>query len=144
MHKSLFLSLFFCLFSLEAQSFDACFDDAGRRFEIDPNLLRAIAHVESSMNPTAINDRGSERDIGLMQINSWWLPHLKRFGIAEKDLFHACTNIEVGSWILSENIKRHGARWDSVGVYNVGTGRGLESLKRDYVNRVYEFYSRLQ
>ena len=32
-----------------------CFDEAGKKHAIDPLLLEAIAHVESSMNPKAIN-----------------------------------------------------------------------------------------
>lgn len=96
-------------------------------------LLYAIARTESGLNPQAIgcNTNGS-RDIGLMQINSAWLPTLASHGIGERDLFEPCTNIHVGAWILAGNVARLGYTWEAVGAYNAAT----PALRRAYVEKV--------
>lgn len=96
-----------------------CLDDAARFHHVSPQLLRAIAEQESGMHAGAINRNanGSE-DIGLMQINTSWLPKLARFGIGREALFNACVNAYVGAWILASNVKAFGANWKAVGAYN--------------------------
>ncbi|QRR11780.1 lytic transglycosylase domain-containing protein (plasmid) [Burkholderia sp. MS455] len=111
-----------------------CIDDAAAYHHINPSLARAIAAVESSFSPVAYhrNSNGSE-DIGLMQINSSWLPTLSRFGISRASLFDACVNAYVGAWILSQNISRLGLTWDAVGAYNAASPR----KRVQYARRVY-------
>ena len=100
----------------------ACWDDAAARYQVNSSLLHAIARTESALNPQAINrNRNGSRDIGLMQINSSWLPVLARHGIAERDLLDPCTNIRVGAWILAQNFQRLGSDWNAVGAYNART-----------------------
>jgi hypothetical protein len=97
----------------------ACWDDAAQRYQVSSALLYAIARTESGLNPQAIGRNGNgSRDIGLMQINSAWLPTLASHGINERDLFEPCTNIHVGAWILAGNVSRLGYTWDAVGAYN--------------------------
>ena len=97
----------------------ACWREAAERYGLNGELLHAIARTESRLDPRSIgrNANGS-RDIGLMQINSRWLPVLARHGITERDLFDPCTSIQVGAWILAANVRRHGYTWDAVGAYN--------------------------
>lgn len=96
-------------------------------------LLYAIARAESGLNPQAIgrNSNGS-RDIGLMQINSAWLPTLASHGIGERELFEPCVNIHVGAWILAGNVSRLGYTWEAVGAYNAAN----PALRRSYVEKV--------
>ncbi len=71
------------------------------------------------MNPAAINTNGDgSRDIGLMQINTGWLPVLGRYGISREDLWDPCTNVRVGAWIMSKNIATYGYTWEAIGAYN--------------------------
>lgn len=112
----------------------ACWDDAAARYQVNSALLHAIAHTESGLNPQAISrNRNGSRDIGLMQINSSWLPILASHGIAERDLFDPCTNIQVGAWILAQNFQRLGSNWNAVGAYNARS----PALKRAYAWKVY-------
>lgn len=89
---------------------------------VDLKLLKAIAIVESRMNPRAsnVNSNGSA-DRGLMQINDYWLPTLAKFGIKTNDLYDPCVSAYVGAWILSHSIQTHGATWRAVGAYNSPT-----------------------
>lgn len=97
----------------------ACWQEAAVRYRVSSDLLLAIARTESAMNPRAVGrNRNGSRDVGLMQINSAWLPTLARHGITESDLFDPCTSIHVGAWILAGNISRLGYTWEAVGAYN--------------------------
>ena len=53
-----------------------CWVETASRYDIEPELLQAIAAVESGNRADAINTTNSNgtRDIGLMQINSIHLP----------------------------------------------------------------------
>jgi soluble lytic murein transglycosylase-like protein len=118
---------------LAATPAQACWEEAATRYQMNSCLLRAIAHTESGLNPLAVGrNRNGSRDIGLMQINSAWLPTLAAYGITEGHLFEPCTNIHVGAWILAGNIYRLGYTWEAVGAYNAA----IPALRRTYINRV--------
>jgi len=101
----------------------ACWDEVGERYDINPALLYAIAKAESGLNPRAVNraNLNGSYDVGLMQINSAWLPQLRRFGIDEGQLYEPCVNLEVGAWILAQNMRRFGRTWEAVGAYNAAS-----------------------
>jgi soluble lytic murein transglycosylase-like protein len=116
-------------------SASACWDAAAARYGVNPYLLYAIAKTESHLNPAAINrnNKDGSYDIGLMQINSRWLPTLRKYGVGEAQLMDACTNIQVGAWVLAENMHRMGNSWDAVGAYNASS----PGLRLKYALKVY-------
>jgi soluble lytic murein transglycosylase-like protein len=96
-----------------------CFEQAGTRYGVSPSLLSAISRVESNGNPQARNvNRDGSEDLGHMQINSRWLRVLSTYGIDRQTLLDPCLNTHVGAWILAQNIKTHGYRWEAIGAYN--------------------------
>lgn len=112
-----------------------CWDEAAARYSVNPYLLYAIAKTESGMNPNAINRNGNgSTDIGLMQINSRWLPTLKRYGIGMQDLYNPCTSIHVGAWILAQNQSKLGNTWTAVGAYNAAS----PDKRIKYASKVYQ------
>lgn len=129
-----------------------CFVAAGQRYNIHPWLLYAIADVESSVNPQAVNRGHAERtrsvDIGLMQINSRWLSRLDVYGIDAKRLLEPCVNVHVGAWILADLFARHGATWEAVGAYNAActTLKGVDCQRRRawYANKVASAFRKIQ
>ncbi|MDD5389019.1 MAG: lytic transglycosylase domain-containing protein [Gallionellaceae bacterium] len=129
-----------------------CFVAAGQRYDIHPWLLYAIADVESSGRPTAVNSGHAERtrsiDIGLMQINSRWLPKLGQYGIDAKRLLEPCVNVHVGAWILADLFARYGATWEAVGAYNAACTslKGADCRRRRawYANKVAAAFRRIR
>jgi hypothetical protein len=119
-----------------------CLRAAAHKFQLDPRLLKAIAGVESNFNPRAVNaaNANGTRDVGLMQINSTWLPTLRRWNITEQDLFNPCTNAEVGAWVLASNFSNMGPSWDAVGAYNASSPH----KRRAYAWKVYRAYQQHQ
>jgi soluble lytic murein transglycosylase-like protein len=113
----------------------ACWEEAAAAYGVNPYLLYAIARTESGLNPSALNrNKNGSYDMGLMQINSRWLPTLRKYGITEQQLFDPCVSIHVGAWVLAQNIGRMGNSWEAVGAYNA---RNPE-LRIRYANKVYK------
>lgn len=124
-----------------SESLQGCWDKAGAAYNIDPWLLLSIAKVESGFNQSATNVNSNRSvDIGMMQINSSWLPTLNRFGITVKDLFNPCTSVFVGAWIMAQNIQHFGYNMDGIGAYN---SPGNVTIRRRYAMRVYAAYNEL-
>lgn len=120
-----------------------CWVVAGTRFNVAPELLYAIAKVESGLNPNAHEKLPDGESIGIMQINSWWFPKLQQLGINREALWDACTNIRVGAWILAQEIRRYGNTWAAVGAYNSGAlTDGTKAWKlseyKKYARRVHK------
>lgn len=55
-----------------------------------------------------------------MQINSSWFSTLQAYGIAESQLWEPCINIQVGAWILRQEVDRYGYSWEAIGAYYAG------------------------
>ncbi len=115
-----------------ASGSDYCFEEAGREYGISPEILYAIASVESGFNARAFNrNANGSFDVGVMQINSGWyrtLGHEAWMGLGDP-----CQNIRTGAWILRRCMDRHGYTWDAVGCYNAA-GR---DKRRAYSRKVY-------
>ncbi|MGB9755889.1 MAG: lytic transglycosylase domain-containing protein [Desulfurella sp.] len=126
-------------YSYYTNNFASLFQEIGRKFNIDPKLLYAIAVTESSLNPNAVNynNTNGSIDYGLMQINSCHLPTLERYGITKNDLFNPKTNVSVGAWILGKCIQKYGYSWQAIACYHTGNGslNNKEALR--YVWEVY-------
>lgn len=136
MRIPLLFTLLFCTEISAKEIYYECFKSASERYGVDKVLLLAIAKTESNFRLDAINrnNDGSE-DYGIMQVNSWWLNKLSKFGITKAHLLsNACTNIHTGAWILADNFHRNGQNWEAVGGYNAGFKK---TEKRDELRRIY-------
>lgn len=125
----------------ESPLYADCFQAAARHYGLAPELLIAIAAAESQFNASALNtaNRDGSWDIGLMQINSRWMPLLESSGISATQLYDPCTSIWVGAWVLAGNVARYGYGWQAVGAYNAGTAASSAAQQRRerYAQRIH-------
>lgn len=115
----------------------AVFEATCDALSVPHDVAMAIAQVESGLNPWAINiegrsylfstkedalakaqeahSSGRSFDVGIMQVNSWWL---KRFDIPLEAALDPEANIYLGGWILKGEIDRHSTLKSAVGAYH--------------------------
>lgn len=115
---------------------------SSERFAVPDRLIKAIMKQESAFNPWAVNVAGQGNmpktkeealaiannawaegrsfDVGLMQINSYWL---RRFSMNPEYVIDPERNIVIGTWILAQEIKRFGLSWKAVASYHTPIAR---------------------
>ena len=133
------------------------FEAAAQEVDVPPELTQAIARVESGGTPYALNVEGrgyffdskeealaaaieakaagKSFDSGVMQINNWWL---QRYDIPLEAVFDPAANILLGSWILRQELDRHGDTWTAVARYhspNADRGNQYVALVRRALER---------
>ena len=117
-----------------------CFDQAGEKYDIPPALLRAVAKVESNLDPQAVNyNKNGSYDFGLMQINTCWQ---KTLGDYWNNLADPCYNVIIGAWILRQCFDRYGYSWDSVACYN--TGKPASRIKGKKKEKACQYIRKIQ
>ncbi|HFI6335065.1 TPA: lytic transglycosylase domain-containing protein [Escherichia coli] len=152
--KVKFLTIFTLSILITKMSFasSACFNEAGTMFRIEPNLIKAIALVESNLKKDSIgknrdkNNNIRSLDYGLMQINQMHIPMLKKRGIIkdERDLLdNPCLNIKIGTEILYNHFSRCGVTWQCLGTYNAGFAMDNKKKRLQYAKKIYIVYTRL-
>lgn len=126
-------------------------------FRIPPALVAAIARTESDCNPLCITINGREYrpktrgeairlakeamrqkksvDIGLMQINSWWL---KELNLSCETVLEPKNNLLLALWILRQEMRRYGRTWKAVGAYH----SKKPARQRAYIKRVQKNWLR--
>lgn len=110
------------------QALAACFVLAGHLYHVPPEAMLGIMQVESGRtgHESGPNFDGSY-DIGLMQINSLWLPQLVQiwhvdYYTARKALRDdTCENVFVAAWILKQKIIETGSFYVGVAHYHSAT-----------------------
>lgn len=118
------------------------YDEAVRNGTVPTSLALAVARAESNFDDEAVSHAGA---IGVMQI----MPATGRgeFGLTEKQLFDARTNVWAGVTYLERLYRQYGERWMlALSHYNGGTLRGgsgpdavPHSYTRDYVRKVLAY-----
>lgn len=133
------------------------FEEASHTWGVPAAWTQAIAHVESGLSPWALNIEGRRYqfeskekalekakeaeaegrsfDSGVMQVNNFWL---KKYGIPLEAALDPLANIYLGSWILKQEIERHGETWNAVGAYhssNEDRGRKYAEMVKDALGK---------
>lgn len=117
----------------------ACLLIAAQTYQVPPGILLGIMQVEGGRVGQEVgpNVNGSY-DIGIMQINTIWLPTLsQKWGVSQSKARtwlrdDGCANIAVSAWILRQRINLTGGIWSGVAGYHSLT----PSLGSRYANRV--------
>ena len=105
---------------------DAVFDSS-LQYNIDSDLVLAIAHEESRFNSKAVSVVGA---IGVMQVMPFWADKLDWVENPD-DLYVIENNIRAGTFILSEYLKLFkGNQKLALLAYNRGPGSVLMDLQK--------------
>jgi len=128
--------------SKRRQFYDGYIQDASKKFNLDPALVKAVIHVESDFNPVAVSHKGAR---GLMQL----MPETAA-RYSEQDLFSPVANITAGSRHLSYLMQRYDQNMPLVlAAYNAGEEsvdryRGIPPFQetRQYVKKVMKYQER--
>ncbi|MDH5181916.1 MAG: lytic transglycosylase domain-containing protein [Gammaproteobacteria bacterium] len=148
MKRHLYFYVLLCFIAVNSVVSETCWHSAAERYDINVDILYAIALAESAMNPSAVNhNHDGSVDVGLMQINSrWWFPRLAEVGIQPGDLLDECTNIHVGAWILAGYIRRFGYNWRAIGAYHAGPAltEKHEIKRNQYAKRIFHHLSHIR
>jgi soluble lytic murein transglycosylase-like protein len=141
------------------QAFSELFDEPCARYGVPKAVALSIAKVESGFAPWVVNVAGRDfraktreqalyiihaarfyglsHDIGIMQINNFWL---KKFGLSPEVALEPRNNIHLGVYILACEIQRHGPNWKAVGAYHSPT----PWRQARYALRVAKFYEQIR
>lgn len=118
-----------------------CMAWAADHYQVDYDLVRAIALQEGGTTGRVNWNRNLSYDIGKMQINSSHLGELAQYGISEAALQEdECLNITIGTWILKREIVQAPNIWVGVGNYHSHT----PALNLDYQWRIYRRYQQIR
>ena len=114
----------------KASEIDQAIADAAKLYQLDPGLLKAIAIVESNLDPYAVGDHGNS--FGMFQINRFWLD---KFDIPPEAMFDVRRSAHWAAYVLNDCMQRYSDHfWRAVGCYNAKS----ESKRIVYANKVYQ------
>jgi hypothetical protein len=96
-----------------------CLADSARRFDVPLAMLLVVMDTESGKVGMASANSNGTRDLGPMQVNTFWLPRLKELGVTEEILRdNGCVNVAVAAWILKGALAEGGGRLDALMSYH--------------------------
>lgn len=107
--------------------FAACLMMAAQTYQLPPQVLVGILHVEGGKVGQQVRNTNGTYDLGPMQINSLWTKVLaKEWGVSAstaKRLIRddACTNVNVAAWILRKNLDETKSLSKAIAWYNSRT-----------------------
>ena len=112
-------------------------------YGLDPYLVAAVIHVESSNDPNAVSKSGA---LGLMQVmpqtGEWIAGKLDLGAFSSEMLFEPQMNIRMGCWYLDFLTKRFDSnRLHIIAAYNAGHGNVESWLEDETLTRDGELHS---
>ncbi len=130
--------------SLRASQGPTAFDDlireASARYQVDPDLVKAVIRAESNFDPTAVSHAGAK---GLMQLMDATAAQL---GV--EDSFDPAQNIDAGVRYLAMQLRRFGDVRLALAAYNAGPAAVMRhqgippyAETQTYVRRVLDYYA---
>lgn len=108
--------------------FLACMALVARLYDLPPRVLPSIHHVEGGAPGLVHRNRDGSADLGVMQVNTLWLPALSRYThtsaetVRRRLIDEPCYNIAAGGLILRTYLNEaHGNLMQAIGDYHSHT-----------------------
>ena len=107
--------------------FAACLTMAAQTYQVPPQVLVGILHVEGGKVGQQVRNTNGTYDLGPMQINTLWTKELaKEWGVSRAAAHvlirdDACTNVNVAAWILRRNLNETKSLSKAIAWYNSRT-----------------------
>lgn len=122
-----------------------CINQAAVAYQVPAKTIVSVLNTEGGRKGLEHKNDNGSIDYGSMQINSIWLPQLEKYGISKEELRDdPCTNVEVGTWILSQAIAdgviHEKPYLESVAGYNSKT----PAVNAKYANLVFKQMNKLE
>jgi hypothetical protein len=115
-------------------------DEEARQAGLDPLLMLALIHVESSFDPGALSDAGA---IGLMQLRERTLHReIARAGLAPADPRDPVANVRAGTRYLRRLVTAFGSTDLALMAYNAGPNRILSYYRAGEIPERFHVYPR--
>jgi len=120
-----------------------CIFAAAKTYGVPPQLVLSLLSAEGGAPGEKLPGAGHTYDLGLMHINSSWVPQLAvALGVDEKTGLRmlrddACTNVAVGAWILQAALGKNESLQNDIAVYHAMAHHlSVRTTDDAYVNRV--------
>lgn len=125
------------------QELAVCIFTAAKTYDVPPQLVLSLLSAEGGAVGEKLPGAGRTYDLGLMHINSSWVPQLAGvWGVDERTGLRmlrddACINVGVGAWILHATLDKNASLQNEIAAYHAAahhlSGRTNDA---EYVNRV--------
>ncbi|MEW5693118.1 MAG: lytic transglycosylase domain-containing protein [Candidatus Hydrogenedentota bacterium] len=111
-------------------------DEVSKKYNVDPNLIKAIIEVESNWNRYAVSHRGAKGLMQLMDIT------IRELGV--KDPFDPEENIEAGTRFFSSLLKMYdNSLEEALSAYNYGPSKVKKGEGVPNVYQVQQYVSNI-
>ncbi len=114
-----------------------CINESAIQYHVPATMILSVIKTENGRNGLRVKNINGTYDLGVMQINTSWLPTLQKKGITEEQVrSNPCVNVHVGTWILAQGIA-NSEGWKGVGNYHSYTPKHntvyREKIKKEYI-----------
>lgn len=117
-----------------------CINHAAIQFHVPATVIISVIKTENGKNGSRVKNKNGTYDLGVMQINSSWLPKLNEKGVTEEEVrSDPCVNVHVGTWILAQGMANNDG-WKGVGNYHSYTPKHNANY-REKIKKTYAQYS---
>lgn len=113
--------------TIEEARIAACIKKASRGSAWLEKTLWGLRDQEGGWIGAEVANTNGTRDLGPMQVNSWWVPRIARALSLSQDVVQErlrldpCFNVETARWIFVSAIGARRSYWEAVGAYHSPT-----------------------